>query len=177
MVVPEAVLLDDGRLRTARHEQLAILLADDLSPADAWKAVGGETRGNSVKWRAKLVKTPNFIRRLAALRDEKAELEADKLYGEIAWQNKQLYRLALIKGDMRSLQSAVEMSLKIAEKRAALYERANPPPPTEEAEPPGEKRDVGRPAAAQKGSRSPADVRRELLALGAKAPEPVEEDA
>lgn len=183
LVEAEATLLTDGRLRAPRQEHFALLLADEISMADAWKAVGGQTKGESIKYRAKVMRQPNFQKRVEALKAEKIELELDEIFGPVEWELRQAYRLALIQNDLRTLKEAVAMRLDVVKQKLSWREKMGglpiPPPPTDQEaeEPAPDKNPVGRPAAAQKHARSTADVRRELVALGVKPPEPVEDDA
>lgn len=161
----------DGALRSPRNERLALFMADGLPIGDAWKALGAENTGNSVKYRARVVRSPAFTKRLEGLMAEKEALERDPIWGEAEFMTMQLYRHACVANDLGAMKTAVEMRFKVAERRAKYAEMANapetPPDDPENPETAPIKRGVGRPPSENpQTKRDRGALRRELLEKG-----------
>lgn len=109
------VLRDDGSISNARAERLALMMADEVPRAQAWRVLGGKDKGGSAQYLRKLTTDPVFILRLEALMEERKDLiEKDPIFGESAYNARQLWRMARAEGDNALASKAADMLLKIS---------------------------------------------------------------
>lgn len=153
-------ILEDGAISNPKVERFALMLADDVVPATAWRTLGGSNDGGSFAYRKKIETDERFLERLRGLKDEREILMADDLFGEAKWMARQMWREARAKGDSTLMKNAADMRMKILEKEDARSSAGDPAP-----------RGPGAPVAPNPQSDgSLSDVRQRLLDKGIRAP-------
>lgn len=125
---PTIVLAEDGSIKNQRIEAYALLLADDVHRATAWKLLGGNIEGGSAVYRKQIETDPVFQQRMRALRAEKELFMADELFGESKWQAAQLWREARNTGNLTLAKQAFDARLKIAEREDERRKKESPAP-------------------------------------------------
>lgn len=168
---PRVSVNERGMLTNGRYETLAMLLAEGFTNAEAWKAMGGETKA-SKRYGRRIFANAEFKKRVEALMAEKSALEQDEVWGEAAWAVNQAYRLALVEQDIKVLMEATKMKITVAEKIAAS--RAPPP----ELEPAAQRRGPGAPTAESMNTRrlGVSEIREQLMAKNRELPSEEEPD-
>lgn len=109
----------DGSISNLRLERLALMMADEVPVATAWKTLGGNNDGGSFDYRKKVEAEPRFAARVAELIAEREELMTDDLYGEAKWMANQMWREGRAKADTTLMTKAADMRMKILEKEDA----------------------------------------------------------
>lgn len=168
---PHCRLQDDGSLQNPRHERLAILVAEGVDNTEALKAEGASetlTQGRR-RYGRRIFTDPTFMARVKALTDERTELEQDPIWGQPLWMTMQLWRSAVLAGDIKTMMDAVKLRTTIAEKRE---------PPRSEEPASATAKAPGRPAAdsTQTKGLPPDAIRHKLMLVGRKDPE-LDEDS
>ena len=150
-------------------------MADGIKLTEAWAAVPGPdgkmgvNDGWSATYRNQNVECDAFQQRLATLTAEKTSTLADTIFGDSIWAAKQVYRLALLKLDLKTMQSAAAQLLEVAKLQAAAAPGQQGNVPLEDAT-----RGPGRPSTRNaNANRSPAQIKRELMAIK-REPDPDE---
>lgn len=123
-VVARLKLEEDGSLSNKRVERYVCLLADGVDEPTAWKATlpaksrSKKQGGDSWSYRKNIHRSPAFKARLERLMAEKAELTAENngIWGDLRWQAKQLYRMAVSSADLKAMESATRLLLQVATK-------------------------------------------------------------
>lgn len=166
----------DGTLNHDDLEQLACLMADDLTGPEAWKALGKANDGSPGAKRRFAEKHPVFVARLAILRNERTTLEnGDQIFGEVRWMAKQLWRSARAKNDIKAMSEAVKLMFDIGKHQADSGRAKLDPAASDEGE--ADKRGAGRPAKENPQSkRDPATMRALLLERGVTFKKPAENE-
>ncbi len=159
-------LASDGSLARVKLELFALLLADEFTEIEAWKASGHKIRAGRDSYRRHVSCNPLFQGRLKALMDEKQTLEADPIWGESTWMANQLWRTARATGDSTMMTKAAEMRFKISQAKHEAGGGASGAPDKEPRSP-------GRPPAETPGVQPSAeadDRRTRLMAAGVDVP-------
>lgn len=166
----------DGTLNHDDLEQLACLMADDLTGPEAWKALGKANDGSPGAKRRFAEKHPVFVARLAILRNERTTLEnGDQIFGEVRWMAKQLWRSARAKNDIKAMGEAAKLAFDIAKHQTDAGKTKADPIEPDDGE--ADKRGAGRPAKENPQSkRDPVELRALLLTMGQKAEKPAKQD-
>lgn len=116
-IVARLRLEEDGTLSNKRVEQYALLRAEEvLTVSAAWIVIMRSAAGNtpSSAYQANIHKSPAFKARLEALMAERAELEAQGVWGRLEWQNRQLYRKCAAMNDVKGMQAATDGLMRVA---------------------------------------------------------------
>lgn len=168
---PHCRLKEDGALANPRHERLAILLAEGFERNDALKAVGegaSLTQGKR-RYGRRILTNDVFLSRVKVLADERTELEKDPIWGEPMRMTQQLWRSAILAGDIKTMMEAAKLRMTIAEKRMPDVDPDAPAPSA---------RGPGRPSAESTQTKGlpPDAIKAKLMRVGRKDPE-LDEDS
>lgn len=132
-IVDRMHITEDGSLSNKKIERFAIIMAEEvIAETAAWTIVMSSSKGNlpSHDYKRRIKKSPAFQARMETLMEEKARLQEDgSVWGQLEWQAKQGYRMAVARDDLSKMMQATEMLMKLAfrNEKASL-------PPKEESE-------------------------------------------
>lgn len=163
-------MLDDGSIQNRRIEAVALFMADGLTEQAAWThANGNNSKDGSRSYRRKIVGNPVFKLRIEDLMAEKTELEDDPVFGQAIWMANQVYRHAVVAGDVPGMERAAKMRLDAA--KAKQTASAKPMPGTPPARP-------GAPVAENpQASQSAMQIRERLIGRGMSIPVTADDEA
>lgn len=166
----------DGFIKRNDVEELAFTMADDFSGPEAWILCGRQNSGMPGHQRRFAEKHPVFQARMAVLLEEKRVMELDPVWGQAAWQARQLWRLARIKGDLKVMSEATQLSFKVATQMHGMAAPAKSAAETgDDAEGDEFETGPGRPASKNpQSSRDPQQLRGLLAHMGSAKPREAE---
>jgi hypothetical protein len=160
----KVVRLADGAIQNPRIELFALLMADGVTRADAWRHAGYRDDGGSGQYRIRIERTAEFQARMKDLQDEKAELEKDPLFGEIKWMANQMWRQARCTNDAAMMTKAADLRWKIVDRETSRLQATEGAPAETKGRP-------GRPSPENpQATAGLADLTARLMERGLPAP-------